>query len=77
VETKGVPLDFLLSSLDSDKYVVDWIEYIQTTQQHKWGLKGTMIKIENALIDVFGREQSNPIIERLEMYVIYLENTDN
>ena len=76
METKGLPLDFILSSLDKEKYVVDWVDFIQTSLKHNWKIKGTFIKIENALIDVFGREYSNSIIERLEMYLLYIENKE-
>ncbi len=65
VETKGVPLDFLLSSLDKDLYVVDWLEFILVSVQNNWKLKGTLLKIENSLIDVYGRDYSTPIIEKI------------
>lgn len=65
-ESKGVPLDFLLSTLSKDEYVIDWLEFILVSVKHKWKLKGTLIKIENSMIDVYGREYSTPIIK--EMY---------
>ena len=64
-ESKGIPLDFLLSSLPKDEYSVDWLEFIVTSVQHKWKLKGTLIKIENSLVDVYGRTFSEPIIKEL------------
>lgn len=30
-----------------------------------WNLKGTLIKIENSLVDVYGREYTSPIIQEL------------
>jgi hypothetical protein len=33
-ETKGVPLDFILSSLDYEEYVIDWIEFVKTSIKH-------------------------------------------
>ena len=65
IESKGVPLDFILSSLDKNEYSIDWLDFIFTSVEHKWKLKGTLIKIENSLNDVYGREFSLPIIERL------------
>jgi len=65
IETKGVPLDFLLSSISIEDYVIDWLEFILTSVQHKWKLKGTLIKIENSMNDVYGRNYSKPILEKL------------
>ena len=65
IETKGVPLDFILSILDNKIYVIDWLEFILTSTQHKWKLKGTLIKIENSMNDCYGREYSKPIIKEL------------
>lgn len=64
-ESLGVPLDFILSSLSKDEYSVDWLDFIVQSVKHKWKLKGTLIKIENAMIDVYGREYSTPIINQL------------
>jgi len=68
METKGLPLDFMLSHLDKDEYVVDWLEFILTAEQHNWKLKGTLIKIENAMTDVYGSEYSDTVIETLYVY---------
>lgn len=65
VETKGVPLDFILSSLPNDEYIVDWLEFVLTSVQHNWKLRGTLIKIENSMLDVYGKTYSTPIIEEL------------
>ena len=73
METKGLPLDFLLSNLDREHYVVDWQEFIRTAQQHNWKLRGTLIKVENVLIDVYGRKDSEEIIRMLKYYVTILE----
>lgn len=69
METKGLPLDFMLMYLDKDEYVVDWIEFIHTSVQHNWNLRGTLTKLENALYDVYGRcEYSERIIKVLNEY---------
>lgn len=65
-ESKGVPLDFILSTLSKEEYVVDWLDFIVQSVQHKWKLKGTLVKIENSMIDVYGREYSTPIINQLK-----------
>jgi len=35
--------------------------------QHKWKLKGTIIKIENSLNDVYGKEFSKSIIKEIRL----------
>ena len=65
MESKGVPIDFLLSQLEKDIYVIDWLEFILISVQHKWKLKGTLKKIENSLNDVYGKIHSKPIIDEL------------
>ena len=66
METKGVPLDFILSSLPKEEYVIDWLDFILTSVQHNWKLRGTMKKIENSMNDVYGRVYSLPVIEELQ-----------
>jgi len=66
VDTKGIPLDFLLSSLKEKDYVIDWIEFVNTSLEHNWKLKGTIIKIEQALIDIYGREYTDIIVRKLK-----------
>lgn len=76
VETKGVSLDFLLLTLDKDEYSIDWLEFILTSVEHKWKLKGTLLKIEGALNDSYGKEFSKPIIDnfnkRCEQFLDFL-----
>ena len=52
-------------SLDKDEYVIDWLEFILTSVEHKWKLKGTLKKIENSMNDIYGVEYSEPIIDKL------------
>ena len=71
METKGLPLDFMFMYLDKDEYVVDWLEFVQTSLEHNWNIRGTLTKLENSLIDVYGRcEYSETVIKRLNDYFI-------
>jgi hypothetical protein len=65
METKGVPLDFILSSLNCEEYVIDWIEFVETSIKHHWKLRGTLIKIESSIEDIYGVKYSNIISTRL------------
>jgi hypothetical protein len=52
-------------TLEKEKYVIDWLEFILTSVEHKWKLRGTLKKIENSMYDVYGKEFSEPIIKEL------------
>jgi alanyl-tRNA synthetase len=69
METKGLPLDFILSILNKEEYRIDWLEFILTSVEHKWKLPGTMLKIDNSMNDVYGKEFSYPIIKELNKRV--------
>ena len=66
MDTKGVPLDFILTKLDKDEYVVDWLEFIRISKDSGWKLKGTLLKIEHSLIDVYGKDYSMEVMKRIE-----------
>ena len=53
METKGLPLDFMFMYLEKDKYVVDWLEFVQTSLDHNWKIRGTLTKLENSLFVTF------------------------
>lgn len=66
METKGLPLDFMFMYLEKDKYVVDWLEFVQTSLDHNWKIRGTLTKLENSLIDVYGKcDYTETIITKL------------
>jgi hypothetical protein len=68
METRGLPLEIILMSLNKENYVIDWIDFVNTSIEHNWKIKGTLIKIENSLIDVYGRnEYSETVIKRLSL----------
>jgi hypothetical protein len=69
METKGLPLEFVLMSLKEKDFLIDWIEFIQISIDNNWKLKGTLIKVENSLYDVYGKnEYTKKIIGRLNDY---------
>jgi len=52
-------------TLNKNEYSIDWLEFILTSVKHKWKLKGTLKKIENSLNDIYGKEHSEEIVNRL------------
>jgi len=51
--------------LEKEKYVIDWLDFITTSVEHKWKLKGTLVKIENGLNEIYGKEYSLEVMKKL------------
>lgn len=66
----GYPLSFLIDDLKEKNMVVDWIDYIEYSIEKKWGLNSTLLKIEESLIDSYGREYSNTVLEKINTYLL-------
>ena len=67
IDSKGVPLENILMILEKDKYVIDWLDFITTSVEHKWRLKGTLVKIEKGTTEIYGKEYSLEIMKRLNL----------
>lgn len=65
VNSRGLPLENILMTLDRDKYVIDWLDFIVQAVQNKWKLKGTLVKIENAIKEIYGKEYSLIVMKEL------------
>lgn len=65
IDSKGVPLENILMTLDRNKYVIDWLDFISTSVEHKWKLKGTLTKIEKSILEIYGKEYSLIIMKEL------------
>lgn len=76
IDSKGVPLENILMTLDRNLIVIDWLDFIVTSVEHKWKLQGTLVKIENAITEIYGKLYSEEIMKRLHMacepYMDYL-----
>lgn len=63
--------------LPIDEYLIDWIGFLNTSIEHKWNVRGTLLKIENSLMEVYGKEKQdfiNEIILRLKKYLSFIQN---
>lgn len=52
-------------TLDRNEIVIDWLDFIVTSVEHKWKLKGTLMKIENSIMEIYGKEYSETIMTKL------------
>ena len=64
-DTHGIPLDILLDVFDSKNLVVDWIDFYEQSTKSGWKLKTIIEKVKYPLIDVYGEDYSNKIVEKI------------
>jgi len=65
-----MPLDIILMTLDNEKYIIDWIEFINISLDSGWKIKGTISKLEDSFLDVYDPEFSKQIINKIkELYL--------
>jgi len=56
-------------ALDKSKYVIDWVKFVETSIDHNWKIKGTLLKLEQSFLDYYDKDFSEVIMERLrELY---------
>lgn len=67
-----MPLDSVLDQLKEDGKVVSWCDYLDAGIDHKWTLDRIFSIIEYSLDDIYGREYSKEVIDRLKLYVMGL-----
>jgi len=70
MDSQGLPLLFILDILNEENCLVDWIDFIDYSIEKKWNINQTFSKIEEGLVDVFGREYSDNVVKRLRYYLL-------
>ena len=61
----GIPLDILIDVLYQNKMLIDWIDYYDECVQQGQKQSNLLQKIENALVDVFGKKYKDEVIKRI------------
>lgn len=64
-----MPLENILMVLDKDQYSIDWIEFIEISKKSGWKINGTLTKIESGLSEIWGKDYSIKVIEKLNFYL--------
>jgi len=67
--TYGVPLDTTISFLFDNNFIIDWIDFIESSIKEGWNLKSTLVKIETSLIDIKGKDYTENVMLRLKHYI--------
>lgn len=68
-ETLGVPLEIILDCING-KYVIDWVDFINTGRQSGWTDLTIYKKIKYSVEDVFTKEQSEYFLYSLRNILI-------
>lgn len=70
IDTKGVPLEVIVSEFTEFGYVIDWIDFYESSIKSGWNMFTSLNKIEYSLSSVKGEEYSNRVMERLRYYIM-------
>ena len=66
--------------IDRDKYTIEWTEFIYTSMEHHWKLKGTLLKIENSVKFVYSEDYCKTLMSKiqlgLEPHLEYIEDLE-
>jgi alanyl-tRNA synthetase len=68
IDTQGISLDILLDSFKQRNLVVDWIDFYDRAIKSGWKLKTIKEKIKYPIIDVYGNDYANFILESVDIY---------
>ena len=66
VDTHGIPLDIVVSTLLDSEIQPDWIGFYETAIERGWKQKGVLLKLEGVVGDVLGPKE-------LELWKLYME----
>ncbi len=69
VFSEGIPLDIILQGLKDAGRIPCWISMYLDSKQENWSTSTFLNKVEQATTDVYGRDFSRTVMERLR-YVI-------
>lgn len=68
-ETRGVPIDTIIQEFDRLGYVIDWIDFYESSVKSGWNIKTTLKKIEYSLVDIKEKEYCDNVLQRLKLYI--------
>lgn len=68
-ETRGVPIDTIVQEFDRQGYLIDWIDFYESSVKSGWNVKTTLKKIEYSLVDIKDKEYCEEVLRRLRYYI--------
>ncbi len=64
-----MPLETIIQEFDKHGYLIDWVDFYESSTQSGWNIKTTLKKIEYSLIDIKEKEYCNNVLSRLRYYI--------
>ena len=74
LETRGVPLEIIVDELEKSNYIVDWIDFYESSLKCGWNISTTLNKIECCLTDIKGKQYCDDVLLRLKYYIVENNN---
>jgi len=50
-------------------YLIDWIDFYESSVKSGWNVKTTLKKIEYSLVDIKEKEYCENVLRRLKLYI--------
>jgi alanyl-tRNA synthetase len=67
VDSKGLPLEFILEDFKEKNYVIDWLSFYNKCISVGWNKQTTLLRIQHAIGDVYGNTYKNHIMNLLNV----------
>lgn len=71
IDGQGVPLVIVMQHYKERGIVIDWDHFLTETINKKWNWSTTLSKIEEAAVDVYGREYKDELIKLCKMWFMW------
>ena len=71
VDGQGVPLAIVMQHYKEHGIVIDWDHFLTESINKKWNWSTTLSKIEEAAVDVHGREYKDELIRLCKMWFMW------
>jgi alanyl-tRNA synthetase len=68
-ETEGLPLEVIFDLLKNHNMIPDWIEFVKEASAAGMTKRSILSKLEEAILDSYGKEFKDHIIKELEILI--------
>jgi hypothetical protein len=64
VSERGIPLDVIVSRLDDEGFMVDWLDFYREAMKENWPSERTLGRLREVVGDVYGPEWAEKWLQR-------------
>lgn len=68
-ESRGIQLEIMIEELEKNGYLIDWIDFYESSLKACWQPETTLKKVGTALSETLGKEYSEQVVWRLKLYM--------